>query len=218
MSDFEAESYYWSLFDRFELLIPGWMILEAWYTRQVPDHFADLVRRPDRCTKQAIAEELAAYAEDVDPEEEADNWKYIVKEGILYAADREAADILYEPELPELPAGIEPPFMTNVPSKRGAPMGRSNSTTCVPPADQALFLVRVPFQGDAYDPGGAYWGLPSNLWCVFSPESATKGGPFEQTVIYLRATYPEEAVELVKKEHNLPNDIVQHVWRLDNQA
>jgi hypothetical protein len=79
MSDFAAESYYWSHFDRFELLIPGWMILEAWHTRQVPDHFADLVRRPDRCTKQAIAEELAAYAEDVDPEEEADNWKYIVR-------------------------------------------------------------------------------------------------------------------------------------------
>lgn len=208
MNAFEAEKFYWAQFNRFELLIPGWMILES-NGLNVPDRFVEMVRRPERCTKQAIADELASYSDDVDVEEEADNWKHIVQGGILDVCDSDPEDCLAEFELPELPAGITPPFMEDVNCARGAPMGRTNQVVSVEP-DRGLFMVRVPFQGDAYDPGGAYWGLPSNLWCVFSHD--------HELVIYVRATYPEEAIEQVKKQHGLSNEIRQHVWHLPEET
>lgn len=48
---------------------------------------------------------------------------------------------------------------------RGAPMGRADCHDHG--ATNILFeLEWVPFVDDCYDSGGAYWGLPTNLYCV----------------------------------------------------
>ena len=50
----------------------------------------------------------------------------------------------------------------------GAPMGRSESP--LGEAPRAVRLFRVPIDGGGYDPGGAYWGLGSPLWCALCDE------------------------------------------------
>lgn len=59
--------------------------------------------------------------------------------------------------------------------KRGAGMGRSSSSTI----SGKVKLQRVPLRdGGCYDPGGAYWGGPSNLWCAWNDKGE---------IAYLRA-------------------------------
>lgn len=67
----------------------------------------------------------------------------------------------------------------------GAMMGRSN----VVPSDykgERLNLRRVPMHGD-YDPGGAYWGSGTPLYCAWG-ETDT-----EQTEVFVRAKSRNEA-------------------------
>lgn len=73
------------------------------------------------------------------------------------------------------------PYQKNVPCKYGAPMGRRSDL----PLDTAekLHLRHVPFVDDCYDQGGAYWGMPDNLYCAWS----------EDQVHYLRADSREDA-------------------------
>ena len=72
-------------------------------------------------------------------------------------------------------------------------MGRQ---TCIP-ADYSgakLNLRRVPFPDcDAYDPGGAYWGLPADLWCCWGES------PTEQLACYVRAKDRASAKLAIKK-------------------
>lgn len=70
----------------------------------------------------------------------------------------------------------------------GAMMGRENAI----PQDyngERLSLRRVPLgdSGGCYDPGGAYWGSGSPLWCAWG-ETAT-----EQLEMYARASNRNEA-------------------------
>ena len=53
-------------------------------------------------------------------------------------------------------------IITEVSCKFGAPMGRNN--VGVKPTDKRVFDCIVPMSSDgAYDKGGAYWGLGSQL-------------------------------------------------------
>lgn len=50
-------------------------------------------------------------------------------------------------------------------SNRGSAMGRRN----VCDDEQAVVMLgRVIFEDGCYDLGGAYWGLPADLWCAMS--------------------------------------------------
>lgn len=60
----------------------------------------------------------------------------------------------------------------------GAPMGRRDGREPVNP--QRRICVRFQHGGDGYDRGGAYWGLPSNVWAVWNA-----GEP--ETIKYVRA-------------------------------
>jgi len=67
----------------------------------------------------------------------------------------------------------------------GAPMGRSSRGV----VDGKRAIVAHPQGGgDGYDKGGAYWGLPSNVWAVWSH------GQGPTTVQYVRASNREQAV------------------------
>jgi len=74
----------------------------------------------------------------------------------------------------------------------GAMMGRRDIT---PPdyAGERLHLRRVPLNsGGCYDPGGAYWGSGTPLYCAYG-ETET-----EQVEIYVRAFTRSTAKEAVK--------------------
>lgn len=51
-------------------------------------------------------------------------------------------------------------IITKVNTQYGAPMGRGNKGT--KPNDKTIFDCKVPMNG-AYDKGGVYWGLDSEL-------------------------------------------------------
>ena len=73
----------------------------------------------------------------------------------------------YKPVRQRLHA-IEKMAMPEVDCSRGAPMGRANigEVKHCAPGTVHLFKVRMT---DAYDLGGAYWGLGETLWCAYSP-------------------------------------------------
>jgi hypothetical protein len=48
-------------------------------------------------------------------------------------------------------------------------------------------LCRVPFVDHCYDPGGAYWGSPADLWCAWAETED------EEIVCYFRASSRAEA-------------------------
>jgi len=51
-------------------------------------------------------------------------------------------------------------IITQLDCSKGAPMGRSNKGQA--PANKSVFNCKVPMNG-AYDKGGAYWGIGSEL-------------------------------------------------------
>ncbi len=81
------------------------------------------------------------------------------------------------------------PFYSNVSSKYGAPMGRRSDK----PEDfgnvRGARLVRVPFVDGDYDPGGAYWGGGTPLYCAWGDDDV-RG---ERMVAYVRAPSREAA-------------------------
>lgn len=62
---------------------------------------------------------------------------------------------------------------------RGADMGRPNKIG----EPQRLYLQRVRFIDECYDHGGAYWGMPADLWCAF----AGSAEDVIDTMIFVRA-------------------------------
>ncbi|MBS1722489.1 MAG: hypothetical protein JSS66_05720 [Armatimonadetes bacterium] len=73
---------------------------------------------------------------------------------------------------------------------RGAPMGRSTDKEGI---EHPLYLQRVTFVDYCYDRGGAYWGLPQNLWCAFNEEG---------TRLFTRASTRHEAAENLRANHD----------------
>ena len=67
------------------------------------------------------------------------------------------------------------PFEIDVSSDRGAPMGRQDDPIA---GGTKVRLQRVPFEDDCYDKGGAYWGMPANLYCAWDEDG---------NAVYLRA-------------------------------
>lgn len=91
------------------------------------------------------------------------------------------------------------PPLTPVSSPRGAPMGRPNQHASEP-RDQlrpVLVLLHLRFEDDCYDEGGAYWGLPANLWRVY--------GELDDEVIdfFLRAPSREAAEAMALQDYPL---------------
>jgi hypothetical protein len=81
---------------------------------------------------------------------------------------------------------MKTPFTEKGYSQYGAHMGRRN----IIPADysgEKLHLRRVPLDRGGYDPGGAYWGNGSPLWCAWG-QTAT-----EQMQCFVRAKDRREA-------------------------
>jgi hypothetical protein len=74
-------------------------------------------------------------------------------------------------------------------SRYGASMGRSNQKEGTP---ERLHLQRLRMVDQAYDTGGAYWGMGTPLYCAFSPEDTENEVPIR---LFLRATDRHEAKE-----------------------
>ncbi len=82
--------------------------------------------------------------------------------------------------------------LPKVPTKYGAPMGRSNTAT----GKCRLGIVSLP---DRYDTGGAYWGIGETLYCAKSKKSASDYLPCLDTdkpgFSFVRANSPYEALK-----------------------
>lgn len=81
------------------------------------------------------------------------------------------------------------PFHRKAFSKYGSSMGRGGSPPSAFAGATKARCRRVPLNSGGYDKGGAYWGTPSNLWCV-SAEDATGEEVIEA---YVRAPNREAA-------------------------
>ncbi len=79
--------------------------------------------------------------------------------------------------------------ITKVSSKYGAPMGRTGVNHGV---NGKVYLRRVPLDSGGYDRGGAYWGIPSNLY-----EAFTEDGEY---IAYFRARSRQEAKAAVLED------------------
>lgn len=75
------------------------------------------------------------------------------------------------------------PYETDVGGRFGAPMGRSSDRVEDFDPGAQTCLARVPLDRGGYDPGGAYWGAGSPLWCVWDGDGR---------VFYKRARDPGE--------------------------
>ena len=60
---------------------------------------------------------------------------------------------------------IKNPQLSNVSSPRGAPMGRP---TRAQGFETKARCFRLRFIDQAYDEGGAYWGMPANVYCAMN--------------------------------------------------
>jgi hypothetical protein len=64
---------------------------------------------------------------------------------------------------------MKAPFEVNVSSTYGAPYGR-HSDDAEEFTGQTVQLRKVPVVDGDYDPGGAYWGSPTDLYCAWNDE------------------------------------------------
>jgi hypothetical protein len=78
-----------------------------------------------------------------------------------------------------------------VSGRYGAPMGRRWDRAADLAGVKRLH-ARHQGGGDGYDKGGAYWGLPSNVWGVW----ARKNG--KVSCIYIRANSREQAIAIAR--------------------
>jgi hypothetical protein len=75
--------------------------------------------------------------------------------------------------------------------KYGAPMGRRSDNPASVDGEK-LFLRYVPFVDGCYDRGGAYWGMPANLYWWSDLEGTRQG--------YLRAPDHESAKAKIRED------------------
>lgn len=75
---------------------------------------------------------------------------------------------------------------SNVSSTYGAPMGRHEygiAENCEP---GSISVFKVNLDSGGYDDGGAYWGIPSNLYCAQDDD--------DRYIHFVRANSPSEAI------------------------
>ena len=99
---------------------------------------------------------------------------------------------------------MPPLTLPNVSSRYGAPMGRRESLPADPAAPIKLRLVHVPFVDLCYDRGGAYWGMPANLYhaqsveaVAMSPDWMGENEP-HAAVLFVRASSHRDAKEKIR--------------------
>ena len=94
------------------------------------------------------------------------------------------------------------PF-ARVSARYGAPMGRPGKDFVDP--DFGRLCARHQGGSDGYDKGGAYWGLPHNVWAVWI------AGQGPETVSYVRAN---SRLDAIAKAMNLPGSAyaLQRGW------
>lgn len=80
-----------------------------------------------------------------------------------------------------------PAPITNVGGKYGSPMGRRD-TLHNDGEPMKLRLQYVPFVDGAYDQGGAYWGMPANLYVAWN----------EDGELYVRASSRDMAKQIIQ--------------------
>lgn len=94
------------------------------------------------------------------------------------------------------------PF-ARVSARYGAPMGRHGSVGVDP--DMGVVCARHQGGSDGYDKGGAYWGIPRNVWAVWI------AGQGPSTVTYVRA---HSRLDAIAKAMGLPGSAykLQRGW------
>ena len=99
---------------------------------------------------------------------------------------------------------MQPLTLPDVSCRYGAPMGRGEWLPADPAAPIKLRLVRVPFVDGCYDRGGAYWGMPANLYHAQSVEAVPTapdwlgGDEPHEIVLFVRARDREDAKEKIR--------------------
>ena len=79
-----------------------------------------------------------------------------------------------------------------VDARYGAPMGRRDGST--PISTTKRLCARRGYGTGGYDTGGAYWGLPQNIWAVWN------AGEYD-TRKYVRASSRDEAMRTASEEN-----------------
>lgn len=84
-------------------------------------------------------------------------------------------------------------YLAGIPgcNKYGASMGRAHyaDRDSLPPR---VYLQRVRFTDGCYDPGGAYWGAPADLWCAIDASDSFRW--------FVRAPYRKAAATALRAE------------------
>lgn len=86
-----------------------------------------------------------------------------------------------------------PPYRRPVSCKYGAPMGRPATK---PEPDSPPCRLRRVHLRQGYDDGGAYWGEPNTLWCLYTDcggvEVYVRGeqGTRQSAITKLKTLYP----------------------------
>lgn len=84
---------------------------------------------------------------------------------------------------------IKNPQLPSVNCYYGATMGRREYTEGL---DTPSRCFRLNFVDGCYDEGGAYWGLPANVYCAMNDEGLQ---------LFCRASSRNEAKELFNERH-----------------
>lgn len=83
----------------------------------------------------------------------------------------------------------------------GAQMGRRNIVPEKPDQKIKLSIQRLKFTDGCYDKGGAYWGLPENLYCAFAYKPSCVSIMLNfNALVFIRANSRAEAKQLVRKQ------------------
>lgn len=91
------------------------------------------------------------------------------------------------------------PALENLSCSRGAPMGRVEHRDFVPDdMPIKMHLQYVPFIDGCYDRGGAYWGMPANLWRAYYRDEGDEDIHID---FFIRASSRDAAKKLVLEEY-----------------
>lgn len=118
---------------------------------------------------------------------------------------------------------VRPPSLRlpDVDCSRGAPMGRTPHATNPPQSPVSIF--KVPLDEGGYDAGGAYWGIPDDLYCAQDEEgfsSFQRAASRDEVIASLGARFP--GLQLAQREPDLSafmaGYLVCAVWTDEERA
>ncbi len=200
-TEIDPSALYWASFNRFELRLSGAAVVECSASGDCGDAVArwlPSVEFSKRATPDAIRAELKEYGawDDDKLADDAANRERIVWIAAGNVADDNELDCSRAVDEAEIDKIVPP--LSDVGSRYGAPMGRSNTL----PDDTGnaapeLYLQRLDFVDGDYDAGGAYWGggIGDFIW-----RAVSRAGDVE---LFVRARSRRGAV--CKVEGIIPN-------------